>query len=392
MYQNEAIGQNTLHVNDALVRLFKIILTAVAAALIAKAAGFITMSWAHFALIAGITGTACVLPIVSRHFRMEGNTLRYVNVYCAAVMCIFGYIYLQKGMIVLLAVPIGFACLYFNIRLISHASALAGFGLLLGEAVSEGANWSFAVSALLQLAIAMLLLTAVSKRALKMLSDTHSFYENINDIFSNANASTQNLEAAEEMLLQGVSSLGAVSEKSDEEASASNTAVRTIISNINKTMENAREIMKYTQTMLKGKGKELKAGDEVVKLEEYARNSKELISRLSKHTEKIKSDLSLISVMIDESKLLSINAAAEAENAGSGGKGSAIVAMKVQKLADESVESASHIQELLASVVNDAENTVESVAKTYEEVFKSLELINRTVETLIKWLMYKNMK
>jgi len=25
-------------------------------------------------------------------------------------------------------------------------------------------------------------------------------------------------------------------------------------------------------------------------------------------------------------------------------------------------------------------------------MFKSLELINRTVETLIKWLMYKNMK
>jgi methyl-accepting chemotaxis protein len=64
----------------------------------------------------------------------------------------------------------------------------------------------------------------------------------------------------------------------------------------------------------------------------------------------------------------------------------------VEKLADESVESASHIQELLNSVVNDAENTVRSVAKTYEEVFKSLELINRTVETLIKWLMYKNMK
>jgi predicted transcriptional regulator len=42
--------------------------------------------------------------------------------------------------------------------------------------------------------------------------------------------------------------------------------------------------------------------------------------------------------------------------------------------------------------MNDAENTVNSVAATYEEIFKSLELINRTVETLIKWLMYKNMK
>ena len=52
--------------------------------------------------------------------------------------------------------------------------------------------------------------------------------------------------------------------------------------------------------------------------------------------------------MIDESKL-PINSAAEAENASSGGRGSAIIAMKVGKLADESVESATHIQEVLNS-------------------------------------------
>ncbi|HQJ38406.1 MAG TPA: methyl-accepting chemotaxis protein, partial [Bacillota bacterium] len=171
----------------------------------------------------------------------------------------------------------------------------------------------------------------------------------------------------------------------------SNTVVKGIISNINKSMENAREIMKYTQTMLKGKVKDLKT-EEAARIEEYSRSSREIILKLDKYTEKIKEDLNLISVMIDESRLLSVNAAAEAENASSGGRGSAIIAMKVEKLADESVESATHIQELLNNVVNDAENTIKSVADAYEEMFKSLELINRTVETLIKWLMYKNMK
>lgn len=408
MYQNEAIGQNTLHVNDMLVRIFKIILVAITAAVIAKGAGFLALPWPQMLAMATSGVVTCALPIACRHFRMDGNTLKYVNIYCAAMICIFGYIYLKVGMIMLLAVPVGLACLYFNIKLISHATTLGIFGLIFGEALSGGANWGFAAAAqpnhlrmaayILQFGIAVSLLTAISKRALKMLSNTHSFYENINDIFSNTQASTQSLEAAEDILLQGVSSLGVNNEKNEdptlgeEDASSSNTKVKTIISNINKSMENAKEIMKYTQTMLKGKGKEIKAGDEAARIEEYTRNSRELITKLSKHTDKIREDLNLISVMIDESKLLSINAAAEAENASSGGKGSAIVAMKVEKLADESVESASHIQELLNSVVNDAENTVESVAKTYEEVFKSLELINRTVETLIKWLMYKNMK
>lgn len=409
MYQNEAIGQNALYVNDTLVRIFKFVLVALAAAAIIKAAGYIALPWLHLIGMAGIGGFACMIPIACRHFRMGGNILKYVNIYCAAVLCILGYIYLHMDMIMLLVMPIGFACLYFDVKLISHSAALSIFGLAIGEALRVWANWGVTPGAqlgylrlamyILQFGIAALLLTAISKRALKMLSNTHSFYENINSIFSNTSASTQSLETAEEILLQGVSSLSGNNDKNDELLLAgeednlpSSTKVRAIISNINKSMENAKEIMKYTQTMLKSKGKDLKAGDEVLKIEEYTRNSKELISKLAKYTDKIKDDLGLISVMVDESKLLSINAAAEAENASSGGRGSAIVAMKVEKLADESVESASHIQELLNTVVNDAENTVKSVAETYEEVFKSLELINRTVETLIKWLMYKNMK
>jgi methyl-accepting chemotaxis protein len=127
------------------------------------------------------------------------------------------------------------------------------------------------------------------------------------------------------------------------------------------------------------------------KIEEYSKKSKRSIASLEKYTGKIKEDLSLLSIIIDESKLLSVNAAAEAESASTNGTGSAILAMKVESLADQSAESASHIQGILNGIVNDAETTVKSVTETYEEVLKSLELINRTVDTLIKWLMYKNM-
>ncbi len=409
MYQNDAIGQNTLYVNDILVRMFKIILVAIAAIVILKASGIIVLPWLYLIIAAGAGTVTCLLPIACRHMRMESSMLKYVNIYCAAVLCILGYCYLNMGIIILLAIPIGLSCLYFDAKLIKHATALSSFGLILGEALSGGANWRFATGMqesyirialyILQFGIAAALLTAISKRAQKMFSQTYSFYENINEIFSNTQASSKGLDVAEDILLRGVGFLNENNEKNEEAAvesgeddSPSNAKVRTILSNINKSMENAKEIMKYTQTMFKGKGKELRAGDEVIRLEEYTRNSRELISKLARYTDKINEDLSLISVMIDESKQLSLNAAAEAENASSEGKSSAIIAMKVEKLADESVESASHIQELLNSIVNDAENTVKSVAETYGEVFKSLELINRTVETLIKLMVYKNIK
>jgi|GEM_PF-935699 len=408
MYQKDTVGQNTIYVNDMMVRTFKIALLALLVGVFLKASGIIALPWLHLAIITGAGVVACVLPIAWRHFRMDAGGLKYVNIYCAAALCIFLYCYSNMGVIMLPAIPIGFACLYFDTKLIRHSAVLSALGLVLGEALGSVANWGFTIAAqdgyirtaadILQFVIAALLLIVISRRAVNMLSNSHRFYENIDNILSNANASSKSLETASDILLQGVNSLSSNEKKEEllalgeEDTSLSNTKVDTIISNINKSMVNAKEIIKYTQTMLKGKGKDIKAVDDVIRIEEYTRKSKELISKLADYTDKIKEDVSLISVMIAESKLLSANAAAEAENASSGGKGSAIVAMKVEKLADESAESATHIHELLRSIVNDAENTVNSVAETYEEIFKSLEFINRTVETLIKWLMYKNMK
>jgi hypothetical protein len=196
---------------------------------------------------------------------MDGNGLKYVNIYCTAVLCTFGYCYLNMGVIILLVIPIGFACLYFDAKLIRHSAALSAFVLILEEALSGGTNWGFAAAAqggyigiavnILQFGIAAALLIAISKRALNMLSNTHSFYENINNILSNAHASSQSLEVAEAVLLQGVNTLEDNKEKNEEllaaeeETLPSSTKVRAIISNINRSMENAKEIMKYTQTM-----------------------------------------------------------------------------------------------------------------------------------------------
>lgn len=396
-----------IHVNDVLVRIFKLLLVAAAAAVILKAAGFIALPWLY-TIIASVTAAfVCLVPVACRHFRMDAAAVKNVNICSTSVLCICGYFYLGTDFIVLTAVPIGFACMYFDMKLIRLSAALSMLVLVLEAAAGrfidgrpvaflESSRIIIAVNAA-QILIIAALLAVISRNALKMLSSTHSFYENINSLLSGIQGSSQSLDAAEGIILQGVSSLASDIGKNDEpaataeEAGSSNAKAKDIISNINRSMENAKELIRYTQTMLKGKGKDMKAENEAAKLEEYSRNTRELVSKLSGYTDRIKEDLGLIAVMIDESRLLSANAAAEAENAGSEGGGSVIVAMKVEKLADEAAESAVHIQELLNNVVNDAENTVKSVSQAYEEIFKSLELINRSVETLIKWLMYKNL-
>lgn len=401
MYRNDAVGRNELDVNDLIIKFFKFVLAVLPLAAVLNFSGTITVSWLHFAVMAGIVGLACMVPIVYRHLRIGSAALKYINIYSSAVLLTLCYSCLGFNAIMLLLIPAGLAALYFDGRLLKHAAVLAAAGIIMGDFIRNLANWNLNLDAygiyfrialyVIQIVLIAVILNSVQKRANRMLFSTQSFYENMNDLFSNAYAAFENLQSSEEKLLQGAGSLTAGADRPEE----ADTGVRSLLSSINKTVENAKEIVKYTQAMLKATGDDKNSavpkGSDSGKIEEYSKKSKESIASLSKYTKRIKEDLSLLSVIIDESKLLSVNAAAEAENDGSGGKGSAILAMKVENLADQSAESATHIQEILDNIVSDAEITVKSIAETYEEVVKSLEMINRTVDTLIKWLMYKNM-
>ena len=62
---------------------------------------------------------------------------------------------------------------------------------------------------------------------------------------------------------------------------------------------------------------------------------------------KIKEATTLISSIAEETNLLSLNASIEAARAGEAGRGFAVVASQIQKLADQSNESANQIDQII---------------------------------------------
>lgn len=78
---------------------------------------------------------------------------------------------------------------------------------------------------------------------------------------------------------------------------------------------------------------------------------------------KIKDAILLITSIADETNLLSLNASIEAARAGEQGKGFAVVANQIQKLAEQSNESAMKVQEITNMVMEDSEKAVETMDK-----------------------------
>ena len=76
---------------------------------------------------------------------------------------------------------------------------------------------------------------------------------------------------------------------------------------------------------------------------------------------KIQSAVSLITSIAEETNLLSLNASIEAARAGEAGKGFAVVASEIQKLAEESSDSAKTIEDVVHNLLSESKTTVEAM-------------------------------
>ena len=96
--------------------------------------------------------------------------------------------------------------------------------------------------------------------------------------------------------------------------------------------------------------------------------------------QKIREATGLITSIAEETNLLSLNASIEAARAGEQGRGFAVVASQIQKLAEQSNESASHIEEIITYLIEDSDKAVQTMDVVKEIMEKQNQKVNTTDE------------
>lgn len=156
------------------------------------------------------------------------------------------------------------------------------------------------------------------------------------------------------------------------------TKVTDVNTSSNEVNHYSDEVMKLTE---EGRGLMEASTNQMITIDHIVKDAVVNVDALSKQTQEISTLVSVIHNIADQTNLLALNAAIEAARAGEHGKGFAVVADEVRKLAEQVSVSVGDITSIVQKIQKDSVLVTTSLENGYEEVAKGTTQIASTGAT-----------
>ena len=180
-----------------------------------------------------------------------------------------------------------------------------------------------------------------------------------------------------------------VSRSSSAQADAASTvaaAVEEVSVSVSETATNAHAAGEIVEKTRIGAERALSVMAETVQnvngIAVLIRESDASVARLDESSKKIGGIIQVIKEVADQTNLLALNAAIEAARAGEQGRGFAVVADEVRKIAERTSNATTEISSLISDIQNRIGGTIEGMHKANSQVEESLVLVGKTETAL----------
>ncbi|KHF39630.1 methyl-accepting chemotaxis protein [Halalkalibacter okhensis] len=185
-------------------------------------------------------------------------------------------------------------------------------------------------------------------------------------------AGAEETSRATDQISESIQSIAAGSESQVSTTGKANHSAAAISENMNQISNNANKVTESAMmTKEKSKSGYSVIQESVNKMKLVSTKADEIskvVQRLGQKSSEIGNVVTLITEVADQTNLLALNAAIEAARAGEQGRGFAVVADEVRKLAEQSSQSGGQIQSLILEIQNEISQSVRSMDETRSAV------------------------
>lgn len=212
----------------------------------------------------------------------------------------------------------------------------------------------------------------------------HSFVKmtnNLSTMIRQLTDDSNKLASAATEIASSAEQMASGSKEQMSQATQVSTAVEEMTANIQESARNSKDATEASRAASDTAGVGSNIVNEVIRgmqqISTVVADSAKTIEELSRSSDAIGEIISVIDDIADQTNLLALNAAIEAARAGEQGRGFAVVADEVRKLAERTSKATGEITGMIKSIQSDTGQAVNSMQKGLHEVRSGQDLVDK---------------